>query len=62
MSKNNMPEDESLNGIIQALIDRVERLERAVASTTVRSVPAGGTTGQSLKKTSNADFAMTWQT
>lgn len=62
MAKNNMPEDESMPMIIQNLVDRIERLERAVSSVSVRDIPPGGTTGQSLKKTSNLDFAVSWVT
>ena len=30
--------------------------------TVIDEVPAGGTTGQSLKKVSNADYNITWAT
>lgn len=59
MGKFNTPENTDLLKIIQDLQDRLERLERAVASQS-RLIPAGGTTGQSLKKVSNTDYDVHW--
>lgn len=60
MSRNNMPEDNNMIKIMQDLTDRVERLERALSATKVTGIPTGGTTGQSLTKTSNTDYAVGW--
>jgi len=59
VAKHNFPEDRSLLKIIQDLQDRVERLERALQRESDH-LPAGGTTGQVLTKSSNADYDVDW--
>lgn len=45
------------------LIERINALATLIGQhIKVRSVPAGGTTGQVLAKTSNADYADGWVT
>jgi hypothetical protein len=45
------------------LIQRINELATLIAQhIKTRSVPAGGTTGQVLTKTSNADYADAWVT
>lgn len=61
MAQHNTPDDSSLLGIIQELRDRIESLERAYGNSSKKALPKGGTTGQVLKKTSNADYAVSWQ-
>lgn len=60
MAKINMPEDNSLDKLLQDAFDRIEKLERALSDPKEAHPPAGGTTGQVLKKASNADYDYVW--
>lgn len=67
MSTNNTSNDDFIQidytgkQINDAIDDVINVLPNKADSSSVHSIPAGGTTGQVLKKTSNSDYQVAWQ-